>query len=412
MSLDDLYDVMALRQEVFVVEQTSIYLDADGHDQRSLHLLGRDPQGNLVAYLRLLPPGEKYVESSIGRVIVSASARGGGVGVELMRRGIARAVEDYPGTGIRISAQEYLLKFYGDLGFASVGESYLEDGIPHLEMVWGSSGGFTTKNTKDTKAHEGMSEYKVGREMILDGLRGRLASLGYVQAMWEGRPAAFDRVDAWSDIDLSLVVEDDRVADAFAEVEAALAEVSPIDIVHAIPEPTWHGHSQKFYRLRDASPFLLIDLSVMKQSSQEKFLARETHGTPLVHFDKGEWTLAPAFEAEDLEERLRRRRQTLSTTFDLFRILVIKELNRHNDIEAVAFYHGFTLRPLVELLRMKYAPARHGFHTRYVHYDFPEEIQIRLHDLFFVSDADDLRRKQAEAETWFEVEMESFGKSE
>ncbi len=148
MSLDDLYDVMALRQEVFVVEQTGIYLDADGHDQHSIHLLGRDPQGNLIAYLRLLPPGEKYVEPSIGRVIVSASARGGGVGVELMQRGIARAVEEYPGMGIRISAQERLLKFYSDLGFVVVGESYLEDGIPHLEMVWGSP-----RRTQRTQRH-------------------------------------------------------------------------------------------------------------------------------------------------------------------------------------------------------------------------------------------------------------------
>lgn len=137
LSLDELYEVMALRQEIFVVEQTSIYIDADGHDQKSHHLLGRDAEGNLVAYLRLLPPGEKYREPSIGRVVVARSARGKGVGVELMQRGVAFMAREYSGLGIRISAQEYLRGFYGGFGFVAVGEGYLEDGIPHVEMVTG-----------------------------------------------------------------------------------------------------------------------------------------------------------------------------------------------------------------------------------------------------------------------------------
>lgn len=135
LSLDELYEVMALRQEIFVVEQTSIYIDADGHDQKSHHLLGRDAEGNLIAYLRLLPPGEKYREPSIGRVVVAAAVRGQGVGVELMERGVAFMEKEYAGLGIRISAQEYLRGFYGGFGFVAVGEEYLEDGIPHVEMV-------------------------------------------------------------------------------------------------------------------------------------------------------------------------------------------------------------------------------------------------------------------------------------
>ena len=254
-----------------------------------------------------------------------------------------------------------------------------------------------------------MSNYSVGREEILRRLQEGLEPLEYVYAMWEGGAAAFDRVDAWSDIDLQVVVEDDRIDDVFAEVERLLEEeVSPIDIVHDVPGTTPHEQSQKFYRLRDASPFLMVDISVMTPSTEDKSLAREMHGTPLVHFDKGNWTEAPLADPEGLAKRLATRRDSMRKTFDLFSVLIIKELNRGNDIEAIGFYHGFTLRPLVELLRMKYLPERHGFHTRYIHYDLPKEVQARLHALFFVTDGDDIRRKQADAERWFAVLMRSF----
>jgi ElaA protein len=135
LSPTELYDLMRLRQEVFVVEQNCIYLDADGYDHKARHLLGRDDDGQLVACLRLFSPGVKYTEASIGRVCTAASSRGTGLGLELMRRGIAEAEWLWPGCGIRISAQAYLLHFYGKLGFLPVSEPYDEDGIPHVEMV-------------------------------------------------------------------------------------------------------------------------------------------------------------------------------------------------------------------------------------------------------------------------------------
>ena len=139
LSLTDLYDLMRLRQEVFVVEQNCVYLDADGYDQKARHLLGRDGEGQLVACLRLFAPGVKYPEFStdavIGRVCTAASARGTGLGRALMRRGIAEAERLWPGCGIRISAQVYLLSFYSELGFVAISEPYDEDGIQHVEMV-------------------------------------------------------------------------------------------------------------------------------------------------------------------------------------------------------------------------------------------------------------------------------------
>lgn len=130
---DDLYDALALRARVFVVEQGP-YVDPDGLDRQSWHLLGRDETGALQACLRALDPGLKYAEPSIGRVVVSAERRGQGLGRQLMEQGIARCCETWPGQGIRISAQAHLDRFYGSLGFVAVGAPYNEDDIPHLEM--------------------------------------------------------------------------------------------------------------------------------------------------------------------------------------------------------------------------------------------------------------------------------------
>ncbi len=129
-----LYDLLALRSAVFVVEQQSIYQDLDGLDQRALHLICHDDTGAPVACLRLLPPGLKYPESSIGRVIVAAGKRGSGLGQELMRRGLEQADALYPGQGNRLSAQCYLIDFYRSFGYRPVGEPYDEDGIAHIEM--------------------------------------------------------------------------------------------------------------------------------------------------------------------------------------------------------------------------------------------------------------------------------------
>ena len=132
----ELYAAMALRQEVFIVEQNCPYLDADGKDLQSWHLLGRDEAGKLLAYVRILPIGISYPEyPSIGRVVTSPAARGKGYGKELMEVAIETLYRLFGPSPIKIGAQTYLLKFYESLGFRSTGEEYLEDGIPHTKMV-------------------------------------------------------------------------------------------------------------------------------------------------------------------------------------------------------------------------------------------------------------------------------------
>lgn len=130
-----LYQILALRSEVFVVEQTCIYQDLDYKDQDALHVIGLD-EDTLVSYARILPPGTIYPEFAIGRVIVSKSHRGTGEGHHLMNF-CMESIETMAGkSAIRISAQAHLEHFYQTHAFLATGKSYLEDGIPHLEMIY------------------------------------------------------------------------------------------------------------------------------------------------------------------------------------------------------------------------------------------------------------------------------------
>ncbi len=130
----ELYAVLQLRNEVFVVEQNCVFQDADNKDQNSLHLMYWN-NNDLVAYCRLLPPGLAYHEMSIGRVVSSPKYRKKGAGKFLIQEAIQQIHQSFGDGPIRIGAQCYLIQFYGSFGFIEEGEMYLEDGIEHIEMV-------------------------------------------------------------------------------------------------------------------------------------------------------------------------------------------------------------------------------------------------------------------------------------
>lgn len=130
-----LYAALRLRLEVFAIEQNSLYQDLDNLDQQATHMLAWD-NGQLLAYLRCLPPGASYRESAIGRIVVAAPARGRQLGRELVPRGIRYNLDQWPNRGIRINAQSYLRVFYEELGFVADGDDYNLDGIPHLQMLY------------------------------------------------------------------------------------------------------------------------------------------------------------------------------------------------------------------------------------------------------------------------------------
>lgn len=134
LSLEELYDILAVRTEIFVVEQNCPYQDSDRLDQQCYHLFATDSD-QVVAYLRILPPGLTFKAASIGRVLVKESYRSNGLARPMMQRAIDFIFEEMQEDNIQISAQTYLKDFYVSLGFEAISELYLEDGIPHIDMV-------------------------------------------------------------------------------------------------------------------------------------------------------------------------------------------------------------------------------------------------------------------------------------
>lgn len=135
LNINEFHDLIALRLEAFVVEQNCAYLDLDGKDKKSYHLICRNGKGDIVATARILPPGIAYKDAAIGRVVIKDEIRGHGIGHDLMERCIKFASTEFGNCPILISAQKHLEKYYEKHGFLSTGKEYLEDGIPHVEMI-------------------------------------------------------------------------------------------------------------------------------------------------------------------------------------------------------------------------------------------------------------------------------------
>lgn len=135
LTLEELYEILKLRSEVFVVEQKCIYNDIDGKDLTSSHIMIKE-NGKIKAYLRALQPGVSYEDASLGRVLVSPDARGKGYAKAIVTKGVEYILNNFNTTKITIGAQEYLKNFYSEIGFKPISEVYDEDGIPHLDMTF------------------------------------------------------------------------------------------------------------------------------------------------------------------------------------------------------------------------------------------------------------------------------------
>ncbi len=135
LTTNEFHDIIALRLKAFVVEQNCSYLDLDGKDKKCYHLICRDGFGKVVATARILPPGISYPEVSIGRVVLDQEIRGKGIGHQLMEQSMKFIKEEFGSVPVRISAQKHLENYYNTHNFFSTGKEYLEDDIPHVEML-------------------------------------------------------------------------------------------------------------------------------------------------------------------------------------------------------------------------------------------------------------------------------------
>lgn len=134
-TINELYDILQLRAEIFAVEQNCVYNDLDGLDKDATHQFIKK-EGKIIAYSRLLKPGTRFPDFSIGRVVIKQSERGTGLGMQMMTEAKTFILNEWKAEKIKISAQKYLRRFYEDLGFVVVTEEYLEDGIPHFGMLF------------------------------------------------------------------------------------------------------------------------------------------------------------------------------------------------------------------------------------------------------------------------------------
>jgi predicted nucleotidyltransferase len=241
------------------------------------------------------------------------------------------------------------------------------------------------------------------RGQIIHRLSTALAADDAVRAAWLGGSDATGRTDPRSDIDLVAVVHDHAVERGFETAEAALESLAGIDLRLRLPQPTWHTHEQAFYRLRDTPPELLIDFLVMSQSAppHTRFLEPERHGRPRILFDKDNWVAPIPFDRPAHEQRMLARLQTLRARFELFQPLITKAIARGHTAEAVHFYQGFTLAPLIELLRMRHAPDLYDYGPRYLDRDLPPELRAQIERLSLHADLTQLARHHAEAVALF-----------
>ncbi len=253
-----------------------------------------------------------------------------------------------------------------------------------------------------------MNDFSVKRHQIIEAVEVVIKPLESVRAFWQGGAVAFDRADEWSDIDLMVLTADEEDEAVLKVIEQSLEKLSPIQSIYVLPPPTWHGHLQSMYRLENASPFLVIDLVVMKESSPNRFIERQIHGEAFVHFDKGDYLKDDQIDFAAHMLKLRDRKKDIEKDFAFFQELTSKELLRQNWLDAIPYYQRFTLAPILELLRMQYSPGRFNFNLRYIYVDLPEEWVVKIEPLFFLQPGKDFEGKFQQARKLYKDVLADF----
>jgi hypothetical protein len=236
--------------------------------------------------------------------------------------------------------------------------------------------------------------YRSLRCRISDAVTQALRPLPTVFAGWEGGSAAFGAVDVYSDIDLEYIVADEvAFGDLYAIAERAIEAVSPITASHT----PLRG---RYYKLKDGGDFFLVDLIFFRAGEPDHQLNIERHGEKLPLFDKGDWLRAKPLDEGALAVQRDRRYRELQTWFPMGQVFVRKAILRGHHVEAMGAFWAYTLKPLADLLRMRYCPVRWDFGVRYLDRDLPPDVYDQLRDLALVSDLRDLEVKLARATVW------------
>jgi hypothetical protein len=245
----------------------------------------------------------------------------------------------------------------------------------------------------------------VTRQDLIRVFSEGLAAGDVALAAWLGGSDANARADEWSDVDLNIVVPDGRAESAFAEVERLIEGLRPIARRYRLPSPTWHGAEQCFYQLEGVPEWLMVDLCVFARSQEHQFLDRSRHGEPVVLFDKEGLVRVREGDPAARQAAIEKRLAELRARFELLAHLPAKEVRRGREVDALAFYHALVLRPLVDLLRIRYCPERFDFSMRYLDADQPADVATRVKRLAYVAKASEIPARVEEARAWFREEI-------
>jgi hypothetical protein len=251
-----------------------------------------------------------------------------------------------------------------------------------------------------TRRRRAAGRATVRREHIIEEVASALAPLPCVHAVWEAGAASHGAVDEWSDVDICVDADDGTADRVFAAVERAIRERFGIALTYTMPFPPTHDYSQRFYRLKGASRFALLDFAVFRHTAKDKFLNPVIHGEPVFLVTRGRPPRAAPWDGRAFAGAMRARLDRLRARREVFACFVDKEVERGNWIEAMFNYQRITLDALLEVLGMLHRPQRYSFGVRYVHRELPPAVVRRYERLAFVRDGDDLRRKARSADRW------------
>lgn len=241
------------------------------------------------------------------------------------------------------------------------------------------------------------------REVILEKIIEELKSKDHIHLILEGGSKAFNRFDQFSDIDIMIGVEDDKIEKTFSEFENFLENLKGIESTL-----TWaanKGFHHKFYKLKNTHPYHVVDFYLIENSVENKELETEIHGDLVVYFDRFDYMKKKNFDQKAFDEKVNVYGDKMKRTFEFFFFMVEKEIARGHYIDALAFYFELTLKPLIRLLRKKYNPIHYNFELRYLYDELPKNITDELEQLLSISNMNDLSIKHQHAFRLYEREI-------
>lgn len=248
-----------------------------------------------------------------------------------------------------------------------------------------------------------LADMKDFKERVRAELISCLQANSQAVAAWEGGSAANGTTDPYSDIDL-VVVGKDSLETIFELIEFALGRVSRISYKYVEPKCFWPGCYQRIYFLEGAPKHFFVDIAVFLETSREvlsEFMQPERHGNPVVWFDEVGIVKPRSSDLVALKSQHLKRLHEIEAAYPIFKLEVLKELDRRHPIDAYGFYFGAVVRALVELMGILHRPFRYDFGLRYLHKTFPETEQKVIERLIYVQDAKTLRERMAEADLLF-----------